>query len=413
MLKIIAHILLIASTTGLTTEVFSRTLKGDTSCAWGSKECNRCVNDVKANFNAIETEVSGSYASKIRVRSYAYRAAYPTENYMLHRINAPYEHIQGIGRIAGLGNNEYFVFTHSTNSGHPDKSGALAVIRMGANQKSKGFELGDISEGAGKNQNINNRTVARTYSDSNHPGGLTTVGHYVFVADWCQDHGKYDWCNTEDQYAFEVYDVSKAHLNSSLNSNPPIKIIDRSVYHDAWINGKSTASIAATRLESGYYLVAISRSGGKHYGFYLSSIPRLSRSTSWKLIDDEEIDRWAEGAAMINECGTGDIYQIQIERWKNGVFKTGKNKLHLYRLKGDLNKEQISYQYIKSRTFVCEDWCDFDKGGGIYVSPTGNLYLYATHAQQAKSTGQFRMVEFGNHKETGDIFDINWLISIL
>ena len=378
---------------------FNFKLKGDTSCAWGSKHCNRCVNNVKANFNAIETKIRGKHAGKIRVRSYAY----PTKGYMLHRINkgtfGVYEHIQGIGRIAGLGNNEYFVFTHSTDSNKSRKSGALAVIRMGANQKSGGYKLGDLRNKAGKNQNIHNRTVARTYSNSNHPGGLATLGHYVFVADWCQDHGKYKWCNNPSQYAFEVYDVSKSHLNTHrLNSNPPIKIIDRSVFYDHWLNKRSTASIAATRLKNGRYLVAIGKSGGRHYGFYLSSTSRLSHHTRWKFIDDDPIEKWGEGAAMVNECGTGDIYQIQIEKWRNR-----KNKLHLFKLNSDSNKKKISYRYINSRTFSCVDnnlvWCDFDKGGGIYISPQGNLYLYATDAQQAKSTERFRMVEFGNYRE--------------
>lgn len=380
-------------------------LAGDTSCSWGSKDCNRCVNDVKANFDGIETNYRGELGSKIGVRSYAY----PTTGYLLHRINAlGTEHIQGIGRIAGLGNDEYLVFTHSTKSSDPGKSGALAVIRMGASQGSKGYTLGDIRDGDGKDQSTSNRTVARTYSDSNHPGGLATLGHYVFVADWCQPHGNYKWCNKRSQYAFEVYDVSNVDQNAVLNSHPPIKIIDRSVKIEGDAKRQaSTATVAATKLADGRYLVGIGRSGGKNYEYYLSDTTRLLPAMIWtSLGDPEPIKKWGEGAAMVNECGSGDIYLFQIEKSADKPWdsRQSKDEVHLFRLKQVPGSTQIKHEYVKSRTFKCSDgtaWCDFDKGGGLYISPTGNLYLYATDAQQAKSTERFRMVEFGNYLENG------------
>jgi hypothetical protein len=382
-------------------------LKGETKCRWGSKDCNRCVNNVKANFNAIETQYTGQRGNKMRVRSYAY----PTKNYLLHRINSKwgYEHIQGIGRIAGLGNNEYLVFTHSTMSKSSGKNGALAVVRMGANQTSNGFELGDLRNGAGKDQNIHNRTVARTYTGSNHPGGVATLGHFVFVADWCQDHGKYDWCNNPSQFAFEVYDVSNVDKNArKINSSPPLKIVDRSVFKIGDPKrDKSLASIAATRLHDGRYFVGVGRSGGKNYEYFLSDTTRLSRNTKWSSVSDvEPIRKWGEGAAMVNECGSEDVYLIQMEKSTDSVVDSArgqsKDELHLFKLRKDSGHGRITHQYINSRTFKCSDgtpWCDFDKGTGIYINPTGNLYVYATEAQQAKKTERFRMVEFGNYGE--------------
>lgn len=379
-------------------------IKGDTSCAWGSKACNRCVNDVKTNFDAIETQYKGARGNRIGVRSYAY----PAKNYLLHRINAlGAEHIQGVGRIAGLGNDEYFVFTHSTKSSEPGKSGALAVIRMGANQASNGYALGDLRDGDGKNQNTHNRTVARTFSDSNHPGGLATLGHYVFVADWCQPHGEWKWCNLRSQWAFEVYDVSNVDRNTEvINSHPPLKIMDRSVRVEGdKVREASTASIAATRLQDGRYLVALGRSGGKNYEHFLSDTTTLLPDTVWTSIGDpKSIEKWGEGAAMVNECGSGDVYLIQIEKSADKFYdaKQGKDELHLFKLAQASSTGPITHEYIKSRTFTCSDgtaWCDFDKGGGIYISPAGNLYLYATDGQQARETERFRMVEFANYSE--------------
>jgi hypothetical protein len=402
----LAYSILAVTATGYSTTAFAVDLQlvGDTSCAWGSKDCNRCVNDVKTNFDNIETSYTGELGSQIGVRSYAY----PTKDYLLNRMNAlGAEHIQGVGRIAGLGNNEYLVFTHSTKSDDPGKSGALAVVRMGASQSSKGFALGDMREGDGKDQNTQNRTVARTYSDSNHPGGLATLGHYVFVADWCQPHGNYKWCHKRSQYAFEVYDVSEVHRNAVLNSHPPVRIIDRSVKIEGDEKRQaSTATVAATRLRDGHYLVGIGRSGGQNYEYFLSDTTQLLPTTAWSSLGDPDpIQKWGEGAAMVNECGTGDVYLVQIEKSADKLYDTqqSKDELHLFKLEQVSNSPAIRHNYIKSRTFRCSDgtaWCDFDKGGGLYVSPKGNLYLYATDAQQAKSTERFRMVEFGNYLET-------------
>jgi hypothetical protein len=375
-------------------------LKGDVDCTWGSKDCNRCVHRVEANFNAIESSYIGARGSKMHVRSFAY----PSKDALLHRINTwkGNEHIQGIGRIAGLGGNEYLVFTHSTRSSQSGKSGALAVVRMAANSRSQGFALGDLQRRDGTDPRRHNRTVARSFTQSNHPGGLATLGHHVFVADWCQPHGEHAWCNRPDQWAIEVYDVSMADRNVlQLNANPPRRIVDQRVYVEGdKLREASTATIAATRLADGRFMVALGRSGGKNVEYFVSNGTQLSPSTRFTSLGDVlPIDKWGENSAMVNECSTGDVYLIQIEKWNNS-----QDQLHLFKLAQDGIGGAVEHHYLRSRTFKCSDgtpWCDFDKGAGIYVSPTGHLYLYATDAQQSKRTGRFRMVEFANTMEPG------------
>ena len=92
------------------------------------KKVNRCVENVSAELDRIHNNYQT--AGRIRFDGYAYLTA----DYILHRISSGtgYEHVQSIGRIAGIGSNEYMVFTHSTSSGQSGKNGALAVVRMGA-----------------------------------------------------------------------------------------------------------------------------------------------------------------------------------------------------------------------------------------------------------------------------------------
>lgn len=369
-------------------------LKGDVSCKWGSSICNRCVFNVPSQLDRIEK--SYKQANRIRFDGYAY----PTSDYILHRINGGdaelgnYEHIQSIGRIAGAGNSEYMVFTHSTESEKKNVNGALAVVRIGANQESSGGPLGNLPYRDGWNQNTSNRTVARTYAGNNHPGGLSVLGRYVYVAQWCQGHGDdFDWCKTPGgdihTRGFSVYDLKNYTHNYRINSHPPIHRYHKDVTGEDWIKNDSTASVAAVKLKGALYLVALSRSGGEEYGFYLASSP----TGPYVFLNSAGNNHKGENANFVTECGTGDIYMFQMES-DNSV-----DKVHLYKLYR--NNGEIDFQPIMTRQFKCRggrvdgagDWCDFDAGAGIYVMPDGNLILYATDWHQS-SHGNIRFVEF-------------------
>lgn len=366
---------------------------GYKSTKWGDAKWNRCVNNVSEQLDGLQN----NYQSAGRIRFDGY--AYPTGD-LLNRINnGDYEHIQSIGRIAGVGNNEYMVFTHSTSTGQSGIQGALAVVRMGARQNTGGGPFNSMPNGDGANQSTSNRTVARTYTRNNHPGGLSVLGHYVYVAQWCQPHGNYFWCQESSTevhgMGFSVYDVSKVNLNSSINSNPPIHRYYRHVYDESWIGNSSTASIAALRLNSGKYLVALGKEGGKEYGFYTAFKP----TGPFTFRNSFSVTYWGENATLVTECSTGDYYMFQIEADGSWVDKVNNDKVHLYKLV--LNNGLFELEYVKSRTFTCRgggvdgsgDWCDFDSGAGMYVTPEGNLILYATHLHQS-SDGDIRLVEF-------------------
>ena len=260
--------------------------------------------------------------------------AYPTSGYILHRINSgSYEHVQSVGRLAGIGNNEYMVFTHSTASTDSGKQGALAVVRMGANQWTSGYMFGGMPNGSGSDQNTSNRTVARTYSRNNHPGGLSVLGHNVFVAQWCQPHPKggfpypypyYAWCTDQPSNArngFSVYDVSNVGQNATINSNPPIERYYYDVRSEYWYGSpatnwggtpgtRSTAGIAAVKLSNGMYLAGLSRSGGRRYGFYTG--PSITGPYTFQ--NAANIDKWGETGNIVTECGTGICI---FSRWKD------------------------------------------------------------------------------------------------
>ena len=371
-------------------------LKGDTSCDWGDRNCNRCVINAPSQLDRIEK----SYRQANRIRFDGY--AYPSSGHLLHRIDGGdadwgnYEHIQSIGRISGIGNNEYMVFTHSTESDKKNINGALAVVRIGASQQSNGGPFGNIPYGDGANQNTSNRTVARAYAGNNHPGGISVLGHYVYVAQWCQGHGDdYDWCKKPGgnihTRGFSVYDVRNIHRNTNINSNPPIHRYYKDVTGENWINKDSTASVAAVKLKGALYLVALSRTGGKEYGFYLSSSP----TGPFVFLNSASNNHKGENANFVTECGTGDIYMFQIEALNNNSV----DKVHLYKL--HRTNGGINFQPIMTRQFTCRggridgagDWCHFDAGAGTYITPNGNLILYATDWHQSNG-GNIRIIEF-------------------
>ena len=369
-------------------------LKGDTNCKWGSSNCNRCVFNVKGQLDRIKRDYK--QANRIRFDGYAY----PTPDYILHRINGGdaeignYEHVQSIGRIGGAGNSEYMVFTHSTESKRKNINGALAIVRIGANQQSGGGPLGNLPDADGWNQNTSNRTVARVYAGNNHPGGLSVLGRYVYVAQWCQGHGDdYGWCKTPGgnihTRGFSVYDIKNYDHNYRINSNPPVLRYHKDVTGEDWINEDSTASIAAVKLKESLYLVALSRSGGEEYGFYLASSP----TGPFVFLNSASNNHKGENANFVTECGTGDIYMFQMESHDSV------DKAHLYKLYR--KNGEIDFQPIMTRKFTCRgggvdgagDWCDFDAGAGTYVTPDGSLIMYATDWHQSRY-GNIRFVEF-------------------
>lgn len=122
-------------------------LTGDTSCVWGAADCNRCISNVPEALDRLQNDYQS--AGRIRIDGYAW----PTAGHLLHRIDGSFEHVQSIGRIAGLGNNEYMVFTHSTSSDESKKEGALAVVRMGAGQNTGGSPFLGMPNGDGPDQN--------------------------------------------------------------------------------------------------------------------------------------------------------------------------------------------------------------------------------------------------------------------
>ena len=370
-------------------------LIGDLGCEWGDANCNQCVYEVEAAFESLENDYEN--AGRIRFDGYAY----PTEGYILNRINdelpgGTYEHVQSIGRIAGIGNDEYMVFTHSTSSDQSNKQGALAVVRMGAGQNTGGYPFYGMPYGDGPDQNTSNRTVAATFSRNNHPGGLAVLGHYVYIAQWCQDHpdGQPDWCPEwsvpAQGFGFSVYDVGKIGLNADINSSPPDELGYYHVYGEDWIGSSSTASVAAVKQSSGHYLVALGRSGGNQYGFYTATEP----DGDFDFINTSTIDLWGENASIVTECRSGLLYMFQIEAYQNDV-----DKVHLYKLVE--TDEGVGFEYVKSRSFRCRgdeidgagDWCNFDAGAGMYVTPSGQLVLYATDWHQTDA-GNIRLVEF-------------------
>ena len=192
-------------------------------------DCNSCAYNVRWQ---LESSIWSDYRDNNRIRFSGY--AYPTSGYILQRINSgSYEHVQSVGRLAGIGNNEYMVFTHSTASSQSGKQGALAVVRMGANQWTSGYPFGNMPNGSGSDQNTSNRTVARTYSRNNHPGGLSVLGqacircavvpaHPSLPSRYPQQPQPYGWCEQPSMATngFSIYDVSNVGQNTIINSNP-------------------------------------------------------------------------------------------------------------------------------------------------------------------------------------------------
>lgn len=390
-------------------------VRGLKYCYWGEKDCNRCVHNVEEQFDAISNDVASS--GRIRFDGYAYMPTDPSSDSLLNRIDSigGYEHVQGIGRIAGVGSGENMVFTHSTNSEQKRKYGSLAVVRMGAGQDALGFGFGSMADDDGPDQNSENRTVANTFTENNHPGGLSVMGTYAYVAQWCQEayeapfsdwelYGDNDWCNEANSNDYgmgiSIYDLGGVGNNATINNSPPVDTSYLHVYGEPWIEDSSTTGIAAVKLASDNYLLALSRSGGERYGFYSSDNPE----DGFSFVNSEIVENYtAENSTFVTECGTGNVYLF-------GFNVQGGENAHLYQLVTDASSN-YALDHVKGRDFQCQHseeidgastWCSMEAGVGTYITPSGGLIVYATEKEQSDD-GNIRLVEFSGPPIVGDM----------
>lgn len=254
--------------------------KGDTRCAYGSENCDRCAYNIESTFRSMTQD--GHYRDSVRVwnweraRSGGYQPSGRQVNSVFSvlpgtPIAGEGAHFQGFARVAsdmlslpdlvasygGDGAGVFVMNTNAPNGGRPISNATLSYLRD---------------------------------PPSSHPAGLTAVGHYVIVPN--------DGNEIPELEIFNVQDAGVAGSGSRVSFN----------------RTGDAATVGAARLRGGGYLLVVRNVNLLHEFYYTPSLvePRLERIWVPSATAEFPFDRGPDGMSLTTECGTGDIYATLI-----------------------------------------------------------------------------------------------------
>ena len=180
-------------------------LIGDTECVWGETGCNPCVYDVEDNFYHIsDNNGNPTDHTQLRIEANDDSGELMCQYSDPCELTAFFQHIQGIGRIPNVDENNWFVFTRSIHG-----PGAFFAGQM-TDMPSAGGHLGSATNEDDSARQITEYYLMDTLTPGdtalNHYGGLQMLGKYMFTATECYEPGSYD-CSEDPRMAY-VYDFS-------------------------------------------------------------------------------------------------------------------------------------------------------------------------------------------------------------
>jgi len=332
-------------------------LRGDTTAAWGAKDGLPCVADVPAALRRL-----GRRGATL---GFHLAGAEPVGGYR--------RHWQGVQRSASTDETHLFV----SRSGSPT---AVLIVAL-ASRPSTGGPLGATwSADTGSSQPSappdTDRVVARVPFDSGfaHAGGLALVGTVLAVP---VDGGG------RSQIVF--YDVEHPERPRRLST------LDHSEAPSP-STGREASAVALGRLADGRYLLVLGVHSSKILEFYLSNGESLrSDRLAWQRIGI----RTGQGVggfqnlAVLTQCD-GEMYLIGTHNTAVPPPSRGRDHVHWYRL-GTESDGRMMVRKAGERWMHCR-YCNFAAGGGLYLTPSGEVLVYAS-GFWTRSPGEWVVLE--------------------
>jgi hypothetical protein len=362
----------------LAATVSAQSVVGDTGCAYGTPDCNPCVNNVQDAFQRI----SGSPTAQIRYKSGGGETL-PPLNSRLETFEGNSTHVQGIVRLSGLGDyaanalGPWFALTRA-NPGHPGGSG-LFVVQLQDLPANSGFPINTTARGE--------PPVARGTKayfpilGLDHAGGLQAIGQHVAIAsscDQCSGNGFLHTYNLADPLSPNAWETAMRLGDQGEPGNVQV-----------------VTSAAIVKLASGQFLVFVLGKDSTHEGwFYVSEGTVLSGDTRWIYAGYWQSNLGGaneyQNTQLITECGTGDLYMVgsgnsDYDGTLDDVTQTvlgvtpGSNHLSLLKLSPS-DSSFANMDVVAVRVFHPGDgdYCTFRAGASVHVTPDNSLVVYCS-----------------------------------
>jgi hypothetical protein len=344
-------------------------LVGDTSCVWGSYDCNRCVNDVVGAFNSLRDhgDVMGFWMNGF----YDDLCYFPN-----------CDHWEGIQRLPAGGGRYLAVSRKGPKMFNVVEMGSrnTAGVRFRSNRLHPDYHYQWTPPPAA------DLIVYEQNEDPGfkHAGGMQALGHVLAVP-------------LEDSPAKIVFfDMT--------NPAAPVRLYDVS---DLESSEAGTVSLAA--LGDGRFLLVVGRKDAEKLDFYVSSGTNLS-ATSFV-----HFDTWDDSALGFTNGGDPNFSNYQILNFVTdcdgslyliGTHENmiGQDWADLFQVLNGNGNEVLLIKVAKKHLYCSypspgalasqDNHCNLDAGGGAYVDPNGMLILYGTEHADNGPFSTVRFMEF-------------------
>jgi hypothetical protein len=359
--------------------------EGDSSCAYGSRGCARCVDNVEHRFAQIFEGSDNTRAWQIASSGLPARA-----------------HLQGMARFPDVlvGSwDDWVAGQHSPVVGRVVVTRSKTVPGLFVLEQRMLLEQ-DAEPEAWRDGTSAFSVAGADVQDSglDHAGGVQALGTTVAVAIECSG------CKKPAEIRFyELGDgFEPVEINRLVLDGEPNQV------------GSAAASVAVTRLGDGRYLMFVSGTGhGTNEGwFYVSDRPSIVPATKWNFLQtwhppctEKREGCWtgASGMTFLTDCSPlpgGNIYLVATHGSEDGYLPSH-NYVHLFRLRQSSADGLLSFESVRLLqpatqllSITPARKVSYRWAGQVNVSPQGLLSSDVAERDVNLRTGGFTIQQF-------------------
>lgn len=314
---------------------------------------------------------------------------------LVSQVPVPTDHIQGIVRHPNPRVPIFYISISNTTGLMAGDDGEIAVVELATRDLSIQDRMrsnrlaGPPTSGTAPHPA--DRVIGSyRFTDYDHPGGMQICGNILAVPLEGPTSG-----GTTGRIAF--FDISNPR-------NPVRMAYNFNASHDIGVCG-------LTQLDDGRYFMVLTWGSNETIRFFLSQPNDITTLALYDSMDESEvIGNWPVGGLQaahqslsLIKQSDGRIFMIGMHNTSNASpVPLGEDRAVLYRLTFGVGIQQVFIQEVRTTQLYCGDLTaqtgsngNFAAGGGAWVSPSGELMLYATtHGQDVPNGSWIGMSEF-------------------
>ncbi len=359
---------------------------GDTSCAYGEADCNRCAEDVEGTFaglgaRAVNGAIERGPSGKVRYYANAGRRL-PPDAVAVERLDSFRFHIEGFARVPGLGPENWFIATLLTQRqssgfllaqmrdlpGH----GGERIVAPGQDPEVY-FPIRPRPAFFGENalpEPYRGFHYFHRIPGTHHTGGIQVIGRTAFIPYQVSGLDRVD-----------IYDLSAPTRTARIGT---ITLSSRSA--GRWVDAANQVSVA--RMASGHYVLLVNRSNGGVTDVYVSDATQLDEGVVWLRVESTVFrdlsPRWStskntyQNVNFVTDCASGRLYLVAL--MQDDAFGSpwnAHNVVDLYR--APARGGRLALEHVARQTFGrAGNSCEMRGGASVHVTPSGEMIVYCT-----------------------------------